>query len=178
MEIRDPIYGLVEYDEREERLINSSIFQRLRGIKQLALASFVYPGAHHTRFEHSIGTMCLARRIAKRLKLDKEKIKILQLAGLLHDIGHGPFSHISEQVMEEYRDKTLLDKYLDKYRAQNAHELMSILLIQKNREIGSILSKDKRDKIVGILQKQRKRSIEKDIISGPLDVDKLDYLLT
>lgn len=173
MEVRDPIYGLIEYDEREEKLINSSIFQRLRGIKQLALASFVYPGSHHTRFEHSIGTMYLAGKIAKRLKLDKEKIKILRLAGLLHDIGHGPFSHVSEQIMEEYVDKTLLDKY----KAQNAHELMSILLIQKDKEIGNILSEGERDKIVRILQKQKKRNIEKDIISGPLDVDKFDYLL-
>jgi HD superfamily phosphohydrolase len=111
MEIRDPIHGLIKYDEKEEKLINSSIFQRLRGIKQLALANLVYPGAHHTRFEHCIGTMHLAGRIAKQLKLSTERIKILRLAGLLHDIGHGPFSHVSEQIMETCTDKKIVDRY-------------------------------------------------------------------
>lgn len=172
MEVRDPIYGLVKYDETEEKLINSSIFQRLRGIKQLALASFVYPGSHHTRFEHSIGTMYLAGKIAETLGLDEET-KILRLAGLLHDIGHGPFSHVSEQIMKECVDETLLDKY----KAQSAHELISILLILKDKEIGNILSEGERNRIVRILQKQKKRNMERDIISGPLDVDKFDYLL-
>ncbi|MBI4722744.1 MAG: HD domain-containing protein [Candidatus Stahlbacteria bacterium] len=173
MEIRDSIHSLIKYDETEEKLINTSIFQRLRKIKQLALASFVYPGAHHTRFEHSIGTMHLAEKVARRLELNEEKVKILRLAGLLHDIGHGPFSHVSEQIMEEYADKTLLDKY----KAHNTHELMSILLIQKDKEIGNILNQDEKEKIAHILQRQEKKSIERDIISGPLDVDKLDYLL-
>ena len=81
MELRDPIYGLIEYDKKEEKLINTPLFQRLRGVKQLALANLVYPGAHHTRFEHCIGTMHLAGRIAKakKLKLDEEKINILRL---------------------------------------------------------------------------------------------------
>jgi HD superfamily phosphohydrolase len=173
MELRDPIYGLIEYDKKEEKLINTPLFQRLRGVKQLALENLVYPGAHHTRFEHCIGTMHLAGRIAKakKLKLDEEKINILRLAGLLHDIGHGPFSHVSEQIMENRTDKEILDKY----EAQNAHELMSILLIQKNKEIAEILSQEEIEEIVLLLQKRR--NIEKDIVSGPLDADKLDYLL-
>jgi HD superfamily phosphohydrolase len=173
MELRDPIYGLIEYDKKEEKLINTPLFQRLRGVKQLALANLVYPGAHHTRFEHCIGTMHLAGRIAKakKLNLDEEKINILRLAGLLHDIGHGPFSHVSEQIMENRTDKEILDKY----EAQNAHELMSILLIQKNKEIAEILSQEEIEEIVLLLQKRR--NIEKDIVSGPLDADKLDYLL-
>lgn len=173
MELRDPIYGLIEYDKKEEKLINTPLFQRLRGVKQLALENLVYPGAHHTRFEHCIGTMHLAGRIAKakKLKLDEEKINILRLAGLLHDIGHGPFSHVSEQIMENRTDKAILDKY----DAQNAHELMSILLIQKNKEIAEILSQEEIEEIVLLLQKRR--NIEKDIVSGPLDADKLDYLL-
>jgi HD superfamily phosphohydrolase len=173
MELRDPIYGLIEYDKKEEKLINTPLFQRLRGVKQLALANLVYPGAHHTRFEHCIGTMHLAGRIAKakKLNLNEEKINILRLAGLLHDIGHGPFSHVSEQIMENRTDKEILDKY----EAQNAHELMSILLIQKNKEIAEILSQEEIEEIVLLLQKRR--NIEKDIVSGPLDADKLDYLL-
>ncbi|MBL7117931.1 MAG: HD domain-containing protein [Candidatus Syntrophoarchaeum sp.] len=173
MEVRDPIYGLIEYNKKEEKLINSSTFQRLRGIKQLALANLVYPGAHHTRFEHCIGTMHLAGRMAKKLKLDEEKFKILRLAGLLHDIGHGPFSHVSEQIMDKRIDK----KMLKDYKAENAHELMSILLIQKDKEISKISCHEEIEEIVSLLKKQKRRSIEKDIISGPLDADKLDYLL-
>jgi putative nucleotidyltransferase with HDIG domain len=144
MRVPDPIHGLIEYNKKEEKLVNSSTFQRLRGVKQLALANLVYPGAHHTRFEHCIGTMQLAGRIAKKLELDEVKIEILRLAGLLHDIGHGPFSHVSEQIMEKHNGREILDKY----KAQNAHELMSILLIQKNKQIGKILSQEEIEGIV------------------------------
>lgn len=178
MEVRDPLYGLIEYDDKEERIMNTHLFQRLRGIKQLALANFVYPGAHHTRFEHSIGVMHLCGRVVRELeqreelKLGEDKIKILRLAGLLHDIGHGPFSHVSEQIMDKNVDKSILTEY----KAHNAHELMSIILIEQNEEIKSILSDEERNNITTLLQKQKKRSIEKDIVSGPLDVDKFDYL--
>ena len=156
MEVRDPIHGLIEYNEVEENIINSSVFQRLRGIRQLALAASVYPGAHHTRFEHCIGTMHLAGKIAKRLDLGDDTIKTLRLAGLLHDIGHGLFSHVSEQIMEKYAKG-----FLDKYKADNAHELMSILLIQKQHDIREILNQKERDNIVQLLQREERRSIEK-----------------
>jgi HD superfamily phosphohydrolase len=172
MEVRDPLYGLIEYDDKEEQIINTRLFQRLRGIKQLALANFVYPGAHHTRFEHSLGVMHLCGKIGSELELGKDRIKILRLAGLLHDIGHGPFSHVSEQIMDKNVDESILTEY----NAQNAHELMSIILIEQNEEIRSILSDEERNNIITLLQKQKKRSIEKDIVSGPLDADKFDYL--
>ena len=173
MEVSDPIHGLIEYDDKEEKIINSVIFQRLRGIKQLALASMVYPGAHHTRFEHSLGVMHLAGKVDKCLKLPDEKTKILRLAGLLHDIGHGPFSHISEQIIEKHIDRNILNMY----KAQNVQELLSILLIEKNEEIKKILSADELEKVKALLQKQERRTLDKDIISGPIDVDKFDYLL-
>lgn len=173
MEVRDPIHGLVEYNDTEEKIINSEIFQRLRGIKQLALASLVYPGAHHTRFEHSVGVMHLAGKVGKCLKLPGERVKILRLAGLLHDIGHGPFSHVSEQIIEKHIDKNILYGY----KAQNVQELMSILLIEINEEIKKILSADEIDKVKALLQKQERRTLDKDIISGPIDADKFDYLL-
>lgn len=171
MEVRDPIHGLIEYNDTEEKIINSQIFQRLRGIKQLALASLVYPGAHHTRFEHSLGVMHLAGKVGKCLNLQDEKI--LRLAGLLHDIGHGPFSHVSEQIIEKHIDNSILNKY----KAQNVQELMSILFIEKNEEIKKIISTDELDKVKALLQKQDRRTLNKDIVSGPIDVDKFDYLL-
>lgn len=173
MEVRDTIHGLIEYNDIEEKIINSQIFQRLRGIKQLALAGLVYPGAHHTRFEHSLGVMYLAGKVSKNLELSNDKTKILRLAGLLHDIGHGPFSHVSEQIIEKNVDKSILEKY----KAGTVQEMLSIAFIEKNEEIKGILSDEDLNKIKKILQKEEKRSLEKDIVSGPLDVDKFDYLL-
>jgi len=176
MEIRDPIHGFIQYDEKEERIINTKVFQRLRNIKQLALANYVYPGALHTRFDHSLGVMHLAKKIAEKLDLKKNKIKIVSLAGLLHDIGHGPFSHVSEQILETYTEN--LQNLLSKWKADNAHELMSILIIEFNEELKKAINDDKKRKeVIKILQKHKKRFLEKDIISGPLDADKLDYLL-
>jgi len=171
MEIRDPIHGLINYDSTEEKLINSAVFQRLRNIKQLALASYVYPGAHHTRFEHCIGTMHLASRVAKanKVNLNDDEVRIVRLAALLHDIGHGPYSHVSEQILEKHSGDLL-----KKHKAENAHELISILIILKHPAIKSILGSDTIE-IAKLLQ-TGKRSVEKDIVSGPLDVDKLDYI--
>jgi uncharacterized protein len=67
MEIRDPVHGFVTLTAIEERVLNTSVFQRLRRIRQLALASLVYPGAVHTRFDHSIGVLCLVKRLTERL---------------------------------------------------------------------------------------------------------------
>ena len=172
MEVRDPLYGLVEYNDLEEKLINTRLFQRLRRIKQLGLATLVYPGASHTRFEHSIGVMHLAGEIALKLNLSKSSREIIRLAGLLHDVGHGPFSHVSEQVMEKYIDQKMLDKYL----ASNAHEFMGIYLLDNCEEIRKILGNRKLEKVVELLQ-TNKKTIEKSIISGPLDADKIDYLI-
>lgn len=175
MEVRDPIHGFIEYNEKEEKIINTRIFQRLRGIKQLALASLVYPGAHNTRFEHSLGVMHLAGEIGIRLGLNDDRVRILRLAGLLHDIGHGPFSHVSEQIIESRMINR--DDVLKRHQARNVQELLSILLIENNDEIRDILTDSEIDEVTNLFKKEEKRSIERDIISGPLDADKLDYLL-
>lgn len=174
MEIRDSIHGFIECNENEERIIDAEIFQRLRGIKQLALAILVYPCANHTRFEHSLGVMHLCNKIAPHVGLKDDKIEIIRLAGLLHDIGHGPFSHVSEQIIENHIKNP--KKVLDKYQAQNVQELISIRLIESNREIQEILSAKEINDVSDTLKKKETRSIDKDIISGPIDVDKFDYL--
>jgi len=107
--IRDPVHHYIELTGIEKELIDSPEFQRLRYIKQLPGAFYVYPGATHTRFEHSLGTMHLAGEIAETLlrsewkNSDKEEkaeiekqIQKIRIAALLHDIGHGPFSHVFE----------------------------------------------------------------------------------
>ena len=113
-EIRDPVHGLIALDDWEWDIINVPAFQRLRRIKQLAFTVFIYPGAAHTRFEHSLGVMHTATRlfqgICSRNKdlLESEfsinedgigrQTKVIRLAALLHDLGHSPFSHAAEEV--------------------------------------------------------------------------------
>lgn len=175
MEIRDPIHGFIQYNELEEKIINTWVLQRLRGIKQLALANYVYPGSLHTRFDHSLGVMHLAEKIAKRLGFDDEKKRIVKLAGLLHDIGHGPFSHVSEQILEMFTPD--LKNLLSKWKADHAHELLSILLIEFDKDLNKIIGETEKEGIKRILQSCEDRFLEKDVISGPIDADKLDYLL-
>src|SRR5215216_4617520 len=97
--IRDPIHGFIELTPRERAAADTPIVQRLRSISQLALTYLVYPGARHTRFEHSLGVCHVAGRLADELELPARDARTVRLAALLHDIGHGPFSHVSENVL-------------------------------------------------------------------------------
>lgn len=97
--IRDSVYGDIELSKFEVRVMDMPQFQRIRRIKQLGLISLIYPGANHTRFEHCIGTMNLASKLATKLDLSDDEIELIRISGLLHDIGHGPFSHVSEGVL-------------------------------------------------------------------------------
>ncbi|RLF81745.1 nucleotidyltransferase, partial [Thermococci archaeon] len=100
--IHDPIHGSMKISGLILDLIKTPEFQRLRNIKQLGLAYLVYPGANHSRFEHSLGTYNIAKRLGQELELSEEERTILEAGALLHDIGHGPFSHTFEQIYEHY----------------------------------------------------------------------------
>jgi len=164
-EIRDPIHGFIHRDPHELKVIDTGLFQRLRRIKQLALASYVYPGALHTRFEHSMGAMHVAGRVAGELRLKQHEYRILRLAALLHDVGHGPFSHGSEEVMQGVTGK------------KQIHEEITAQIILNSAELDGPLSGDERKEIVGLLNDERGDAVLRSILSGPLDVDKQDYLL-
>ena len=97
--IRDSVYGDIELSSFEVKIMDTPQFQRLRRIKQLGLISLIYPGATHTRFEHSVGTMNLGSKLAKKLELENDEQDLIRISALLHDIGHGPFSHVSEGVL-------------------------------------------------------------------------------
>ena len=109
-EISDPIHGYFYLSDVERDVIDTQVFQRLRRIRQLAGAHLTYPAAQHSRFEHSLGTAHVAGLAGNVLLnkgyIDEDKIQILRLAALLHDIGHGPFSHLFEEVMLEGSNRT------------------------------------------------------------------------
>jgi HD superfamily phosphohydrolase len=98
--IIDPIYGRVELTELEHLIVNTPEMARLRRIQQLGLADLAFPGANHTRFEHSVGTLFIADKMAKALGLSQEEIVKIRMAALLHDVGHCAFSHVVESVLK------------------------------------------------------------------------------
>jgi len=100
MIIHDPVHKTILLDELEQMLVNTKHVQRLRNIQQLGLVDTVYPGANHTRFEHSIGTMHMASVIGNSLDLEPDDIRKVRMAGLLHDVGHSAFSHVVEGVLK------------------------------------------------------------------------------
>ena len=161
--IRDPLYGFIGLSEKEVKLIDTPLFRRLHFIKQLSHAFVAYPSAIHTRFEHSLGCMHLAGKICDELDIvqDKEDVR---LAALLHDIGHGPFSHLFESVIRKCNPSI-----------DDPHELISKIMINESQDLGHILG-NKKQKIVDLLE-GRPRTPASDIVSGSLDADKLDYLL-
>src|SRR5690348_14610910 len=94
LEIRDPVHGFIHREPYERDLIDTKLLQRLRSLHQLALAYFVYPGATHTRFDHSLGAFHVATGLANVLVESESERRLVRLATLLHDVGHGPFSHV------------------------------------------------------------------------------------
>ena len=106
MEIYDPLHGIIEIDELSKRIINTEEFQRLRNIKQLGCCYYVFPGASHNRFEHSLGVYHLAKKYVSILNVDNEFFnesdeRCVNTAALIHDIGHGPFSHLFDNYVTE-----------------------------------------------------------------------------
>lgn len=168
--IRDPVHGYVAITDVERRVIDTWPVQRQRGIKQLSIASIVYPGADHTRFCHAVGTMHVAGAIADVLKqsvdISKEDWQLLRLAGLLHDIGHGPFSHSFEEILVKY--KGLNHEEMGK-RVVKESELADAL-----KEVG-YLPDDIIDLTFG-KEAKRNRYLHQ-VTASQVDADKLDFLV-
>lgn len=168
LDIIDPIHDFIRVSEYELKIIDTPIFQRLRRIRQLSGAHLTYPGAQHTRFEHSLGVMHIAGQAGHALQekgiLKKGDIENLRLAALLHDIGHGPFSHLFEEVLQQ--------------KKKVSHEEIGKKIILKT-EIGDLLSKSGYDKkfITKLAFGDSKFQFMNEIISGALSADMMDYLL-
>ncbi|MBR0059191.1 MAG: HD domain-containing protein [Methanobrevibacter sp.] len=154
--IRDSVYGDIRLSEFEVEVMDMPQFQRIRRIKQLGLINLIYPGANHSRFEHCIGTMNLASKLATELDLSEDEIELVRMSGLLHDVGHGPFSHVSEGVLS-FPHEELTKHVIEK---TSMHDLLDEKFDTK--EIAEIINGN------GNLGP---------IISGELDVDRMDYLL-
>jgi hypothetical protein len=172
--IRDPVHNFVYLREKEVKLVGTQIFQRLRRIRQLALANLVYPGALHTRFDHSLGVCYVAGMMAEQLGLNEDEVELVRLAALLHDLGHGPFSHVSEKALDRYANRTTLP---ENQKQHKIHELITGHLIRTNKEILRILGEDMADTIAKLLAEGHGQRALRAIVSGPLDADKQDYLL-
>lgn len=172
--IRDPVHNFVYLREKEVKLVGTQIFQRLRRIRQLALANLVYPGAVHTRFDHSLGVCHVAGMMAKQLGLTADEVELVRLAALLHDLGHGPFSHVSENALDRYANRSKLP---ESQKKEKIHELITGHLIQKCPEILRVLGQDMAETIAKLLAQGHGQRALRAIVSGPLDADKQDYLL-
>jgi HD superfamily phosphohydrolase len=160
--INDPVYGFISIPgDFVFDLVEHPWFQRLRNIKQLGLTNFVYPGANHTRFQHGLGAlhlmeMAISTLRSKGAEISPDEEEATYIAILLHDIGHGPFSHALENSII----------------SGITHEDLSLLLMRKlNEEYGGKL-----DLAISIFQNTYKRRFLHELISGQMDMDRLDYL--
>jgi HD superfamily phosphohydrolase len=173
LEIRDPVHGFIYRDSHERDLIDTKVFQRLRSLHQLALAHLVYPGATHTRFDHSLGAFHIAGGLAKALVQSDSDKRLVRLAALLHDIGHGPFSHVAEPILKRNSSAAILSGNEE----SKIHEMISAKIILEDEELKHHLSDKEREKIVGLLAGTFGDTYLHEMVSGPIDADKQDYLL-
>jgi len=158
----DPIYGFITIpSERIFKIIGHPYFQRLRRISQMGMSYLVYPGAHHTRFHHALGGLHLMQKAIeilrfKGIEINAEEEEGLQIAILLHDIGHGPFSHAMEHSIVE----------------GVSHECISLLFMEKmNAEFNQSLTL-----AIDIFKGSYSRKFMNQLVSSQLDMDRLDYL--
>lgn len=176
--IKDPVHGTMQFTSTEDAwvkpFIDSPNFQRLRHIKQLGLGDLIFPGSVHTRFNHCLGCCYVASQIAHKIGLADEERQLVMIACLLHDIGHGPFSHAFEGVFHDklIRHEDWTPYFLDDYgtpeffahynRLNPRHHLTEA----KFRDIADM-----------IMHKPVEKQVLADIVSSQLDADRLDYLL-
>src|SRR3954470_20176676 len=171
--IRDPVHDVIAFrtdrppDALLFRLINAVEFQRLRRIRQLGMASLAYPGADHSRYSHSLGVMQTARRMLEQLRhsvpVDDGEETVLLAACLLHDLGHGPFSHVFERVSGVEHEGITRRVILDE--SSHVHGVLA------EHDPGLPA------RVVDLLQGRWPRPFFCDILSSQLDADRFDYLL-
>jgi len=165
--IRDPLWNNIRVDESALRLIDTGVFQRLRYVRQLGLAYLVYPGATHTRFEHALGAYHLARRTLGLLEekgelggVAADECAVVRSAALLHDVGHYPYSHALEEIGALH------------------HEAVARPLItegQAAKELRTAIGDDAPARVYALIRGGSESPLQ-GLISGSLDLDKIEYL--
>ncbi len=181
--VRDPVHGLIVFGGRDDRgneidriawrLLDTREFQRLRRIRQLGFADLVYPGATHTRFAHSIGVYHVARRLIAVIarhrgsEHDGDRARVALLAALLHDVGHGPFSHVFESAAKAVMKQT------------RRHEEWSAEIVQGDTEVNRVLrdvDEQLPDQVATLLKEEEAKDIYSAVVSSQFDADRIDYI--
>ncbi len=180
MILRDPVHGLVSFEAEEESIVPALLqareLQRLRRVRQTGLASLAYPGADHTRFAHAIGSACVMTRLVRRLRgihdalpywqrLTTERARDALAAALLHDVGHGPFSHLFEQVLPQSRKH---------------EEWTREIVLDPSTDVNKILRRFDAtlpERVADLVQGKHELTFLAKAVSGTFDVDRCDYLL-
>lgn len=189
--IRDSIHGYIEVSDDHLKIVENPLFQRLRGIKQTGLSYLVYPGMVHTRFEHSLGTMYLAKEFLKYIKenskdvdfLNDSMMNLISAVALVHDIGHLPFSHVFENAVRVANE--IYDLNLPDY-GNKLHEKIGIKIISqgleeefeklsKNTNISDPVTFEQH--ILNGDARTEEEKLGRLIISNFIDCDRSDYLL-
>ena len=165
--LRDPVWNNIRVDELTLELVDTEVFQRLRYVRQLGWTYLVYPGATHSRFEHALGTHHLSRRTLALLceaedatSISEDEQAIVRSAALLHDVGHYPFSHALEEIGALHHE--------DVARPLITHGAIASLL-------SSRLGDDAPARVFDLISGQSKSALQ-GLISGSLDLDKIEYL--
>jgi HD superfamily phosphohydrolase len=180
MILRDPVHGLVSFESEEEAIVPALLeareLQRLRRVRQTGLASLAYPGADHTRFAHAIGSACVMTKLVRRLRaihdslpywqrMTTERARDALAAALLHDVGHGPFSHLFEQVLPQ---------------ARKHEEWTSEIVLDRSTDVNRILRRfdsSLPERVANLVQGKHELTFLAKAVSGTFDVDRCDYLL-
>lgn len=176
--IKDPVHGTMQWAKHEDGwlkpFIDSPNVQRLRHIKQLGMSDFIFPGAVHTRFNHSLGCTYIASQIANKIGLADEEKQLVILACLLHDIGHGPFSHTFEEIF--HRKLIRHEAWTPFFLAEYNNPLFFEIYHGQNPRHHLTPEKFKVMEDM-IMHKAPVKRLLADIVSSQLDADRLDYLL-
>ena len=198
--INDPVYGGIAITQMELEIIDTPIFQRLRGLRQLARVNFVFPGAEHSRYVHSLGVLyimgLMTDHLLKKGMLEEEDAVKMRAAALLHDIGHYPLSHLGESVYSYRKDNKIADsiielgeqsekKHLYEMSSSHSnsahHERLGKYIVVNNRLISRILKKNGLDPdeigSIFIGELGSRNMVYTQLLHSSLDADRLDYLL-
>ena len=185
--IVDSIHGDIRLTDEGCGVIDTASFQRLRSLKQLGMGQVTYPGATHTRFAHSIGVLGIMARVTdvarEALGLDREQVNNIRLAGLLHDVGHYPYSHLMEVIdnvilTEDFvgSGQKTLDASKDKY--QDHEEVGELIVTQQEDILAALGGVDRAKRIADLFRRNETADPQlSKLIHSSLDMDRLDYLM-